>query len=312
MRGAGRTPLGMLQSTGTMRLSMEVVLLIMLLIISPLAQAECIPIDLGQTALAARRDLNDQEPEQALARIQAAEHQLPCLDKLATKDALASFYRVGGTAALSVGRQEEAQRLFSAAAVTASEVEFDPTLGPFAMSSYEAELEIVYSLPAASVQTYETVRIDGWELVAGQTLQILPGTHLIQQVLPNGSVSSRMISISSGDHETFGTPPPPPPPPCEVCPDCPVTTTRPTYPRRIGATVAGGALVTLGAAMLAADVYWASNISQYSKQDAPTSSINLLLFGGVAATGVGSTLLVGAHVIPTSNQSINVGLHGQF
>lgn len=218
-----------------------------LLLLIPLARADCAPPDLAAATLEARRLLDDAEAAAALARVQSAEQNLGCLDQLATKDALAALFRVGGAAALSAGQNDEASRLFATSARMAGEVVFDPTLGAAAAQMYTVQMEFARTAQTGSVLAHVPARLDGWDLSVEEARAVVPGTHLVQRLGADGAVRSSVEAVAGGATLEVGV--------------AAATASDPPSRRSIGRVIAASMLVAGGGACL----YGAGVSGQYAR-----------------------------------------------
>lgn len=275
-----------------------------LLLLLSSAHADCAPVDLARTTQEARRLLDDAEAPQALAQVVQAEQGLPCLDQLATKDALAALFRVGGTAALSAGDEEEARRLFATAARLAGEVVFDTSLGGPAEEMYWEQLDFVRSMPTSTVLAHEPTRLDGWDLPVGEAQHVAAGAHLVQRIAPDGVVRSSVETVAPGAQLAVGEVPP-------------LVEERSAPNGRTGVVISGAALVAGGGACLFAAGAAEENLGelrgQYgyywpepavTEQERLVRNVNILQGCGVAGLGLGVTLLGGSFIL--TNNSLTV------
>lgn len=172
-------------------------LTLILLLILP-AQADCAPVNLKQVTRDARAALEDALPELALSQVLQADQALGCLDTLASVDDLGALYQVGGTAALRLGQDEQAQALFATGARMAGAVPFDVRLGASAQGAWQSQVDFVRNQDRATVLAYTPVRLDGLDLALGQPRQVPAGAHLVQQVDGEALVRSELRPLAAG------------------------------------------------------------------------------------------------------------------
>lgn len=269
------------------------------LLTSPPAFADCAPIDPAVVAREARALIEEAEPDRALALVVDAESRLACLDRLVSRDDLAALFQVGGKAAQDAGEEGEADRLYAVACRLAGDVAFDPVLGAEAAARYNSQCEFLATAEPGVIQARSMVRLDGWDLEGRAGRPVPPGAHLIQVLGSDGRVTSTVAVVGSGAVLEVGPPPPP-------LPQQPLV---PQPKRRVGLTVVGASLLLAGGASLVVSGDWKNHVTNYpSASSAPLLQMDLLTFGGGAAIGVGTALLVGSSLHLSSTQSYTLPL----
>lgn len=182
-------------------------MLTLILLLTTPAQADCAPVNLKQVTRDARAALEDALPELALSQVLQADQALGCLDTLASVDDLGALYQVGGTAALRLGQDEQAQALFATGARMAGAVPFDVRLGASAQGAWQSQLDFVRNQDRATVLAHTPVRLDGLDLALGQARQVPAGGHLIQQVDGAALVRSELRPLEAGSTFEIGQAP---------------------------------------------------------------------------------------------------------
>lgn len=244
--------------------------------------ADCAPVPLAAANRDARVQLDDQDPEAALRTIHLAEDALRCLDVLATREDLAALYQIGGTAALKLGDDEEARRLFTAGVTMTDVVAFDLSLGVAAANLYAATRASVERDAKGGVLARAAGgRLDGADLPAGQQLTVPPGAHLVQIIDASGAVRSDVQTVREGAVLEIGAA-------SKATASAPA---RSGHGRHLGLAVGGATAVLAGTAALVGSGIWKNHLSEYTDGTEPLLRIDLLTFGGCAAVGVGTAAL---------------------
>lgn len=248
------------------------------LLLSTAALADCMPLSLDEVSEQARVLMSQGEPKLALQKVTEAIESFPCRTELIRAEDLGELYQVGGTAARQAGDNARAAELYGRAARMVAPVEYFGTLGDVDRQLYESQIASASPPHTAFLLPQTMVFADGYELRAGVEQGVPAGPHLVQELLPDGSRRSTIVEVPTDGRVEVGT--------------------RSAVHSRGGRalTIAGGVLTAVGVGALAADVAWASNVSRYPEADAPLGPMNALLFSGVAASGVGTALLMTAKV----------------
>ena len=273
------------------------------LLLAP-AHADCVPPDLAATDQQARQLLNDAETEKALALVLAAEQNLGCLDKLASIDTLAALYWTGGTAALAAGNTDEAHRQFANAARMAGELVFDPSLGANAMKAYQDQLDLVATSATVTVVAWEPTRLDGRDLILGQSNVVHIGPHLFQEIAADGSVQSATKTLAEGQPDTEGTPP--------VAQVPAVVPPQPARKKHLGLVISATTLIVGGSAAVIYGGVLKNALGDQTSDDAPHPLIDALTLGGAGAIGLGTGTLFCTSLLSSDSTLVFPVLSGRW
>jgi len=248
------------------------------ILLTSAALADCMPLSLDEVSEQVRVLMGQAEPGLALQKVNEAIESLPCRTELIRAEDLSELYQVGGTAARQAGDEARWRELYGRAAGMVFPVEFYGVLGDVDRQLYDDLLATQPQPRTAYLTVQGPVFVDGYPLQAGRDQGVPPGDHVVQELLPDGTRTSRLLTLADGQRAELGTPPP--------------------RHYRGGQVLVGGALAALGTAGMVSAVYLPSYFSdQYGAQsdearDRQSKLVTGLTWGSAGITTLGITGLI--------------------
>ncbi len=155
----------------------------------------------------ARQQLDSLETAAAQGTLQDALANLACTDTVVEREILGQLYMFHGLAQFFEGGEEAARQDFRRAVTVNPKIEWDPSYPPAPQQAYLKAREDIYLQGRARVEAMflpgEVVQVvvDGESFAAGEAggLDVHPGHHLVQYMMPDQTLISRVTFLEGGE-----------------------------------------------------------------------------------------------------------------
>lgn len=246
---------------------------------------DCVVPDLERQAHLVRELARDRKLDEAQQRVREVEQSLLCQEDIIDRTALVHFFQAASDIARASGDHEAQRDWWDRALVIDASISFTDPLYSDARVEYDEHRALYDRRPPVETRGADGAYVDGRPLGCDRTLDLQPGEHVVQWTASDGSIVTRLETVSGEGPVELG------PDIALRCPEQPAARTGPSW-TWIGAggagIVGGGALMALSYLSLQA---WTDTTPGTAEATGAWTRTVAYAGGGVVAFAVGGGMV---------------------